>query len=60
MTETLHHALGAIMQFTVIFFFFRWILPSTNKKLNSFLKFFVRVNVKFLKEYIIVTNSFFL
>jgi hypothetical protein len=37
MTETLHHALRAMMQFPVIFFF-GWILPSTNKKINSFLK----------------------
>jgi hypothetical protein len=30
MTETLHHALRAMMQFPVIFF--GWILPSTKKK----------------------------
>jgi hypothetical protein len=36
MTETLHHALRAMIQFPIIFF--GWILPSTNKKINSFLK----------------------
>jgi hypothetical protein len=36
MTETLHHALRAVMQFPVTFF--EWILPSTNKKINSILK----------------------
>jgi hypothetical protein len=34
--ETLHHVLRAMMQFPVIFF--RMDTPSTNKKINSFLK----------------------
>jgi hypothetical protein len=36
MTETLHHALRAMMQFPVIFF--SGDTPSPNKKMNSFLK----------------------
>jgi hypothetical protein len=36
MTETLHHALLAMMQFPVIFF--SGDTPSPNKKINSFLK----------------------
>jgi hypothetical protein len=36
MTETLHHALRAIMQFSVIFF--SGDTPSPNNKINSFLK----------------------
>jgi hypothetical protein len=38
MTETLHHALLAMMQFPVIFL--GGDTPSSNKKINSFLKEF--------------------
>jgi hypothetical protein len=37
MTETLHHVLRAMMQFPV-FLFFSGDTPSSNKKINSFLK----------------------
>jgi hypothetical protein len=49
MTETLHHALRAMMQFPVIFFF-QMDTPSTSKKKKSFLKEIVDKNPFLLLE----------